>query len=681
MNAFSILLLGATIVDPSPKHVFDLAKVDLKQCAVANYEDKLDIRQETIGGEKALVVTCKDTTTGVMYDTSWGVTDPGKFAVTPGASFAMRIRAYGSKNMENTHGKTRIRWYGRDGKELETSDATGKTIKLTTECGFRSVDRRWIESTVSAHVPDAAVTADIVLGADTPNVYGSHVVAVAWMKYCEAAADDTIAFTGDFDPPTVVSYSPAEACADFSSEIVFTLEDAGGIDRETLKVTLDGRDITEELSKSWFSQTYTYTPREEWKEGSLHRVTIDVADTMGNRMVQDEFYSYFTKKDVKHPKYTMRDDGMTLKDGVPFFPSGISSVRRCKQNGNDLKAAIRELKEDAKLNAISTYLHPWNDGEEYEELTRLLGEHGIGLIVEPAVRLDDRKNFKGEAARDEQMAGEALRGRDLACTLGWEHGDDTAIHISPQQLRHGYRLCKAIDPYAIGTQSDICKFANYYKPYAPYADVFQLEIYPFRGDDIQPGDLPRVKHDILLAEKELTEVGHANRSIWGIGQVFDGWGWKHFPTEQELRVQVFMGITLGLKGYKWYAYCSGNRKWGAVVVPERWERFKRVTRELKRYEADIVSRDAKAQPTFRVLKGPAKDCLGQPSLSFLLKETGLLIGASDVLEPVTAEIMMPDGTSFVHTFEPIGVLLNRSADFNGEISRGCKIEVEPKGIF
>ena len=54
------------------------------------------------------------------------------------------------------------------------------------------------------------------------------------------------------------------------------------------------------------------------------------------------------------PRATLRDDGITLIDGKPFFPIGAYAVSRREFNGNDLDRAFRDLKA-AGFNFAHTY--------------------------------------------------------------------------------------------------------------------------------------------------------------------------------------------------------------------------------------------------------------------------------------------------------------------------------------
>ena len=71
----------------------------------------------------------------------------------------------------------------------------------------------------------------------------------------------------------------------------------------------------------------------------------------------------------------------------------------------------------------------------------------------------------------------------------------------------------------------------------------------------------------------------------------------------------------------------------------------------------LASRDAAHQPEIEIMSGPKVDAFGQPSISCLQKETGLVVAANSAAGQVAARFTMADGKTFTHVFERNGVLV------------------------
>lgn len=77
---------------------------------------------------------------------------------------------------------------------------------------------------------------------------------------------------------------------------------------------------------------------------------------------------------------TLRDDGMVLVDGRPFFPIGIYSVSECERNGNSIDTAFRDLKA-AGFNMVH---RSGRTTLKDEEFLSLADRHGLKVFQMPA---------------------------------------------------------------------------------------------------------------------------------------------------------------------------------------------------------------------------------------------------------------------------------------------------------
>ena len=357
-----------------------------------------------------------------------------------------------------------------------------------------------------------------------------------------------------------------------------------------------------------------------------------------------------TETPVNHPAWSVRDDGVVLRDGTPFFPISIYSVMGCPANGNDVGRGVRELKENG-FNLVGTYLTAGSAAAD--ELFAACAANGVAVHVQPA---------PAEGAdREATLFRNVLAGRTSPATLGWETGDDTGLHRTPDAMRRDYGICRAVDPTALVTQSDICQYDGRYEPYVPWTDVFKVENYPIYETTPQPDELPRMRRDLGFAFGDLGRSGQMRRGIWSIVQSFVGWSqWHRYPSVEELRAMTWLAVASGANGISYYTYFSYNGD-GATSSPERLRELFQVTRELSGYADDLVAADAPEQPAVMVRSGARKDYFSAPPVVCRLKASGLLVAVSTSEEPVVATFVLPSGKSFDAAFARNGVLIRRVA--------------------
>lgn len=351
---------------------------------------------------------------------------------------------------------------------------------------------------------------------------------------------------------------------------------------------------------------------------------------------------------------TLRDDGMTLIDGKPFFPIGIYAVCKREFNGMDFDRAFAGLKE-AGFNFAHTY------GNSYDpEFLAAAKRHGFRLWVES--RMPDRKLLD--------------IGRWNPSIIAWYLGDDTSGHQSPQELGDNNAAVKAVDPTRLTCQADPIasdRFVSNYAGYVRGTDVFMPEIYPVRnelGDETDKTCVAVTIRDMQRAAADVRNFGEANRAYgcWPILQYFKGWGgWKHFPTKEQLFATSWAAIIHGAHGITWYTYGGftdekrGKYNEGITSTPERWKNISELATKIRDLSPVLVERTPGEQPKVTIASGPAKDPLGaNPSVTALLKRhdgKDYLFAVNASTEPVTADIALPCGKVVRHEFEPFGVLI------------------------
>ena len=650
-----MLAAGVAAAGPLPPPVMEWRFENLAALNVSNYGNALDIETVREDGETALHVINRrspkypwKTPDGRIVkrevDTAWRVTS-GRFAVAPGAAFAVKVRAKGTVSMAVASPPPCVVWHGRDGQPLTTRDAEGKNVPLVSAFPFGVSPERWTTTVKAGVVPDDAVSAVLQLSSDQPNILEGQSLTVEDVAYYERRDGSGWDF-GDLEAPVPVRVSPSP-CADLLSSVSIRVDDASGVDKASLRCALDGTDITARVV--WNGSVFSYRPDAPWGKESLHEFTVSCADVKGNAGKSSCFVC-FAEPCEGHAAATVRDDGMILLEGRPFFPISIASVRPCPLNGEDVERGVRELKE-AGFNLLSSYMvrNAAKRQPDYDRMISACDRLGIKVVLEPALRTG--------AGREKRMLENILEGRRHPCTLGWSIGDDTAMHRTPDELRRDFLICKAIDPRALTEQADIAHYAGRYGPYAPYTDMFKAELYPIVEDVPKPDELPQIPRDLEFVYGDLAQMKLKNRCVVSIAQSFVGWTrWKRYPTYDEIRAQTFLAIANRSRGISYYTYYSPNGK-GAASTRERVAELARVTTEVARLAEALASRDAPCQPKLEVVDGARTDAFGRPPVSCLLKETGLLVAASSAAETAEVRFVMPDGSSFTHVFARNGVLI------------------------
>lgn len=510
---------------------------------IVNSGDMMTIEAGTYEGVAAVVASGSKTKKG---GTAWEIRSPA-FALKGGDRVGIMVRARGTvKRFRFAHGYkgnylSAIRWYDRDGKELQ----------VPRQFGVEAVADAWRSSFASGVAPEGAVSARVAIGADSPNFGSNDVLAVS-----EVVAR--------VFPPS----DPAKAV-------------------------------------------------------------------------------------------TLRDDGVVLLGGKPFFPIGIYAVSPCAFNGNSLDTAFRDLKA-AGFNMV----HKTSPGtpKEYEEFLSLADRHDLKVFAmpTPGYSVDFfKKSLIPTVGHHPSI-------------LSWYLADDTASHVDPDVVLERHRICKTLDPDRLTLHADGVNFGRF-SPYVHCSDVFLPEIYPCLDDKANGREVAEVVRDMKETMEAIRAEGSPVKSVWPVLQHFDGWGWKRFPTFAELRAMSWEGIVHGGKGVVWYVYHSRSGKGrGVVATPEHWQEMTTVSKEIASVQDDLLLRDAACPPEVSILSGPQKDGYGFRSVTCLLKsgESPLLMCVNAAANAVTVRIGVTGFRRAKEIFE------GRAVD----ASRGLEDEFAPYAV-
>ncbi|GJQ48166.1 MAG: hypothetical protein HKUEN01_05520 [Candidatus Kuenenia stuttgartiensis] len=338
-------------------------------------------------------------------------------------------------------------------------------------------------------------------------------------------------------------------------------------------------------------------------EPNLHKIEVKACDLAGNTM-QKTWYLLVKKSPVENI-VTLRDDGMTLIDNKPFFPIGIYAVQKTKVNNYNFDNAFKELK-DAGFNTVHTYMKERNN--DFTEFYSTAARYGMKVFVMTSA---------GHNSTDiETVVHDVAAEVDQPALLSWYLADDTSGYISSKDLKNIHEIIKDIDPYHLTSQADAVGAENRYKGYGDSTDIFLPELYPIRKNG--KNEVAEVSRDMHHVREELKSIV-SPKGIWAIVQDFKGWGWKRYPTNEELRVMTYLSIIHGATGITYYTYGGWGNNFGAPYDKDVWRYLKKVVGELA-YLHDVLAERRTAETCdANILKGAKEDGLGYPALNTLLK--------------------------------------------------------------
>jgi len=363
---------------------------------------------------------------------------------------------------------------------------------------------------------------------------------------------------------------------------------------------------------------------------NLHQVRVVAEDDAGNRL--DRTWFLLVKAPLTQGVVTVRDDGVTLLDGQPFFPIGIYSVSKRPANNNSYDDAFKELR-GAGFNLAHTYASARN--ADFAEFYAAAARHGMKLWVSP----ETGNNSPDAAGAVLTVARECLE----PALLAWYLADDTSGHIGPDELRGVHQAIMEVDPYHMTVQADGIGGVNddRYIKYLNSTTGFLPEIYPIRqkeGNHV--ADVIRSMANVRAAWEAAGRV----TPVWAIIQDFEGWGWQRFPTDAEERCMVYLALIHGAQGMTWYTYAYRDDKHGAPWDPQKWACLKAIATELSSLSDILTARAAKEQPQAEIVTGPEKGDLDYPSLNLRLMHSGnqwVLLAANSAEAALQVRLKLP----------------------------------------
>ena len=413
----------------------------------------------------------------------------------------------------------------------------------------------------------------------------------------------------DVTPPLVVrtSLSPSLDVADI---VAVKVTDDSGIDWPSVLLTINGKDVTKRIVRT--PEGFSILPEKPFEMG-LHKLQVKIKDLCGNSTDAPLFFFY--GEPARTGIVSLRDDGMTLVDGKPFFPIGVFNVKKCEFNGRNYGEAFKKLKA-AGFNFAHTY--STKRDASFREFMDAAGKYEFKLWM-----AGDGGSNDDDLHR---IARSLVPDRLNPTMLAWYIGDDTSVYNTPDQLKERAGLVSAIAPHLITAQSEENVqglMGSRYRPFVQLTDAFMPQIYPVYDNTGKVAEtcVACVIRDMKLCLADIQSEKAAPRSVWPVIQYFKGWTrWKRFPSPLELRAMSYAAIVHGAHGIIWYVYAGWGTHRGICDSPENWEIMSNLSKELNTLLPILQERSSKQQPTIKVQEGPTKDLFGNDSISVLAKD-------------------------------------------------------------
>jgi hypothetical protein len=346
-------------------------------------------------------------------------------------------------------------------------------------------------------------------------------------------------------------------------------------DRCTLKAKLTSAAGTDRISES------EITPKKEgvvalkappFSPGSEWIMSYELSDKKDHRVLQagSEPLRMLPRK---KGEVTIREDGILLADGRPFYPRGMFRVPA------EEFAAARDL----GMNVVGFYIGLWED--PYLEYLDAAEQFGLKVVVMITLKAPLQEHIP------KIMNHPAL--------LGYLTSDEP----SPRKfapLYRNYKTITAIDPY-----HPVMILTDEF-PDAPFlfrdaCDIANPNLYAL------PGKLERV---ISKTEKNVAAmkgIGTSWFTSQAVPQMIFGRGTyteKPSPTFDELRAATWLPLVHGAQGITPYIY-NGYASIGddgafqgrlrglylPIAFPNLWTKFKYVMKELSALEAMLIAPD------------------------------------------------------------------------------------------
>lgn len=585
----------------------------------SNYQKRTNIAPKPAG----FVVTCVQTGD---FCTAWGLRSQPQKIDDGTAAYAVEFEIYADQEWRNPSPgsklwNNRIVFCDKSGNEV-----SGRPISLEFRAKTASRFR------FAGEIPPEAKSLCLQFGVDSkPPVRHGERVEVKGATFTPIARGKTIPseVRPDLSAPVVISDFESPS-TDASLAVRYRFEDDSSIDWNSVHVT----DVTARVSIPFVREGVgiRLVPGSPWRKGA-HLIDIALRDCEGNAALSHKVFLIGETR--RNPRVSLRDDGIVLVEGKPFFPIGIYGIHPHEFNGNDFETAIGDLRK-AGLNFGHSYAYRFDP-----KFLSAANSHGMMMWTDG----------KGALNVSGGLDWFLNHGRNDRSILAWYIGDDTSMYATPGELYDRHESVRMLDGTRITCHADGVRASapkSNFQEYVNHADVFMPEIYPIDGTKDEDC-VAEVCRDMERCRADIRKYGRAGRAygLWPILQCFHGKSWKRYPTHEEMYGMSFAALVHGGTGITWFTYGSeignGHSYSGMFRTGEDWAAMTNITRRIAALSLVLLERTGEQPPIPEVIAGPKTDGLGQPAVTALLKahNGGLyLIAVNSANEPVVARFRL-----------------------------------------
>ncbi|MBR4938301.1 MAG: hypothetical protein IKZ22_05460, partial [Kiritimatiellae bacterium] len=262
---------------------------------------------------------------GKQKDTAW-TAKSAKTAIPPGTKeISVTVRTTASRNlggggaMDNHN--SAVFWFDGSGKELAATQ-----LRIPAIIGISR-----LKVTDVLAVPAEAKFFFVRLGFDWPDFRKQDSLELADIEILAHPKAGTLSRKIELPPdmrPVEIERKSASPFEDAFSQVVFSVSDVEGVDWSSLSVEVDGVERTSSCRRSG-DDICIPAPPQGWSNG-LHVAKISI-DSKRAGIKACERRAFYRGATPATARVTLRDDGLALVDGKPFFPIGAYGVNYDKR--------------------------------------------------------------------------------------------------------------------------------------------------------------------------------------------------------------------------------------------------------------------------------------------------------------------------------------------------------------
>ncbi len=272
--------------------------------------------------------------------------------------------------------------------------------------------------------------------------------------------------------------------------------------------------------------------------------------------------------------FSLRNDGVILKNNAPFFPMGFYIDRGTTESYIN---AVKGMSKNADFNIVNL---PYNrDTANWQTFLDVCAENGVYVV--------------SQLYYDDLFYGQVELFKDHVAMYGWSVADDADNgHFSQEQLRARNKKVKEIDPDHLSETS----LTGYYQKrrdlateFTAIADVSCFQSYPItplpdygvKAENALTASFQRTKHYVKSASVH-------NKPMILNTQTFS---WiendpeldARYPTAEEIRNMIYSSLSAGIKGIISYTY-------SAIHTQEKqWSEMKNICNDIKILEPALLN--------------------------------------------------------------------------------------------